>query len=57
VWLTNTFAGGKTYFIDLGGKGSVTVGDVTFTFQDSPASTNGTDVRQGQIPEVYFFPY
>jgi len=52
-----TISGGKTYFIDLGGRCSVTCGEVNFSFQDSLASTNGTDIRQGQIPEIYFFPY
>lgn len=29
--------------------------NVTFTFSDSPSSTNGTDCQRGQIAEIYFY--
>lgn len=33
----------------------VTVGQVTFQFQCSSESTNGTGVQGGQIPELIFY--
>uniref|UniRef100_UPI00358FF733 BTB/POZ domain-containing protein 6-B-like isoform X2 n=1 Tax=Myxine glutinosa TaxID=7769 RepID=UPI00358FF733 len=37
------------------GLPEVQCGDVTFLFQGSPESTNGTGVQGGQIPEIIFY--
>jgi BTB/POZ domain-containing protein 3/6 len=37
------------------GMSEVNVGNVTFQFQCSSESTNGTGVQGGQIPELIFY--
>jgi BTB/POZ domain-containing protein 3/6 len=37
------------------GMTDVTVGNVSFQFQSSSESTNGTGVQGGQIPELIFY--
>jgi BTB/POZ domain-containing protein 3/6 len=37
------------------GMSDVAVGNVTFQFQCSTESTNGTGVQGGQIPELIFY--
>lgn len=46
--------GGELSYFGQEGMSEVTVGMVTFQFQCSSESTNGTGVQGGQIPELIF---
>lgn len=48
-------AGTELRFFGLEGMSEVCVGTVTFQFQCSSESTNGTGVQGGQIPELIFY--
>ncbi|CAH1970752.1 unnamed protein product [Acanthoscelides obtectus] len=48
-------AGGELSYFGQEGMSEVTVGQVTFQFQCSSESTNGTGVQGGQIPELIFY--
>lgn len=47
--------GGELSYFGQEGMSEVTVGTVTFQFQCSSESTNGTGVQGGQIPELIFY--
>lgn len=47
--------GGELSYFGQEGMSEVTVGQVTFQFQCSSESTNGTGVQGGQIPELIFY--
>ncbi|KAK7862632.1 hypothetical protein R5R35_001607 [Gryllus longicercus] len=47
--------GGELSYFGQEGMSEVTVGCVTFQFQCSSESTNGTGVQGGQIPELIFY--
>ena len=47
--------GSELSYFGQEGMSEVTVGSVTFQFQSSSESTNGTGVQGGQIPELIFF--
>ncbi|KAI4468938.1 BTB And C-terminal Kelch [Popillia japonica] len=47
--------GGELSYFGQEGMSEVTVGSVTFQFQCSSESTNGTGVQGGQIPELIFY--
>lgn len=47
--------GGELSYFGQEGLSEVTVGCVTFQFQCSSESTNGTGVQGGQIPELIFY--
>ncbi|XP_065565306.1 BTB/POZ domain-containing protein 3-like isoform X2 [Artemia franciscana] len=47
--------GGELSYFGQEGVSELTVGDVTFQFQCSSESTNGTGVQGGQIPELIFY--
>ncbi|XP_060524666.1 BTB/POZ domain-containing protein 3 isoform X1 [Cylas formicarius] len=48
--------GAELSYFGQEGMSEVTVGQVTFQFQCSSESTNGTGVQGGQIPELIFYP-
>ncbi|XP_071487052.1 BTB/POZ domain-containing protein 6-B-like [Diadema antillarum] len=50
-----TLIGGELSFFGQEGLTESTSNDVTFQFQCSPESTNGTGVQGGQIPELIFY--
>ncbi|KAG5895181.1 hypothetical protein JTB14_007347 [Gonioctena quinquepunctata] len=47
--------GGELSYFGQEGMSEATVGQVTFQFQCSSESTNGTGVQGGQIPELIFY--
>ncbi|XP_003428230.1 BTB/POZ domain-containing protein 6-B isoform X3 [Nasonia vitripennis] len=47
--------GGELSYFGQEGMSEATVGSVTFQFQCSSESTNGTGVQGGQIPELIFY--
>ena len=47
--------GAELSYFGQEGMSEVTVGNVTFQFQCSSESTNGTSVQGGQIPELIFY--
>ena len=47
--------GAELSYFGQEGRSEVTVGRVTFQFQYSSESTNGTGVQGGQIPEIIFY--
>ena len=47
--------GGELSYFGQEGMAEVKVGSVTFQFQCSSDSTNGTGVQGGQIPELIFY--
>lgn len=47
--------GGELSYFGQEGMSEATVGNVTFQFQCSSESTNGTGVQGGQIPELIFY--
>lgn len=47
--------GGELSYFGQEGMSEVAVGPVSFQFQCSSESTNGTGVQGGQIPELIFY--
>ena len=47
--------GGELSYFGQEGLSEVSAGPVTFQFQCSSDSTNGTGVQGGQIPELMFY--
>ena len=47
--------GAELSYFGQEGRSEVSVGPVTFQFQCSSDSTNGTGVQGGQIPELMFY--
>ena len=47
--------GGELSFFGQEGIAEVTLGNITFSFQSSADSTNGTGVQGGQIPDLIFY--
>ena len=47
--------GSELSYFGQEGLSEVNVGNVTFQFQCSSESTNGTGVQGGQIPELIFY--
>ena len=47
--------GAELSYFGQEGMSEVTVGNITFQFQCSSESTNGTGVQGGQIPELIFY--